>query len=135
KLRRNIHLLPLRMGTGVEQRRESGEKRVDGISDIAITLRNLLEVCGDQHDAHCHGLDRQIRGHETRIIGSVKARWDIGVSHSGDEWHGEEMEPAIGFEVVKERSGLSGYESQCRELASLQLLERHLLAVVCHCDR
>ena len=54
---------------------------------------------------------------------------------AGAERQGQEVEPVTPFEVTEERCGLPRNESECRDLASPQLFERHILGIVDRHDR
>jgi hypothetical protein len=66
----NIDLAPFRMVAAIQQRLKSGEERLDEIHQIAIALGSDVEIGSDKHRTHRDRVDRLVRRHEHRIIGS-----------------------------------------------------------------
>src|SRR5215469_6685353 len=135
KLGSNTDLAPFRMMAGFQQRLKTGEERLDEIHQIAIALRSHLKIGSGKHRAHRHRVDRLVRRHESRIIGSSEPCWQISCRHCGIQRNGKEVEASIAVEVAEDRCRLSRDEAKGGDLALAQLFERDLLIVIGRRDR
>ena len=90
-----------------------------------------MKVGGDEHGAHGDGVDGLFLRHHTRIIHGGEPGRDIAGGYGGVEWNGKEMKTVIGRDVAKNRSWFAGDEGHRGNLAAAQLVERHLLVLVC----
>ena len=131
EFRGDAHFMPFRVVPRIEQRLKAGEKRFDEIDQIAVTLGPLLQVGGGQHGAHRDGVDGLVLRHYTRIIRGSEPGRDVARGHGRVQRNGKEVKAVRGIQAAEDRRRFTGDECHGGDLAPAQLVERHLLVVVC----
>ena len=135
EFRGDAHFMPFRVVPRIEERLKAGEERFDKISQIAIALGPLLEVGGDQHGTYCDGVHGLILRYYARIIRGSEPGRHVTRGHRRVQWNGEEVKAVIGIQVAEDRRRFTGDERHGGDFAPMQLVERHLLIIVCHRGR
>ena len=95
----------------------------------------MLQVGGGQHGAHRDGVDGLVLRHYTRIIRGSEPGRDVARGHGRVQRNGKEVKAVRGIQAAEDRRRFTGDECHGGDLAPAQLVERHLLVVVCRRHR